>query len=218
MRGQLDPMSQYVMNIKRIDEAAREFIHDALPTAREKGPSHFLWELVGAFEERWRRPFEAVELLLSPTLSCEIKMSDIQAEPTMRLSQKFEFSASHRLHNSGMTEEENRMTFGKCNNPRGHGHNYELKVTLKGRPNASGLLIDIPEFERIVSEAVIERFDHKNLNDEVPEFENGRVIPSVENISKVIFDLLKPKLTSDRAQLVSVTVWETPKTWCEYSE
>ena len=134
----------------------------------------------------------------------------------MRLSQKFEFSASHRLHNPQLSDEENRKTFGKCNNPLGHGHNYEVQVTLLGTPDATGVLIDIPAFERIVAETVIERFDHKNLNAEVPEFR--ALIPSVENIAKVIYDLLKPRLKSDRANLVSVTVWETPKTCCEYTE
>ena len=136
----------------------------------------------------------------------------------MRLSQKFEFSASHRLHNPACSDEENRATFGKCNNPLGHGHNYELQVTLKGTPDASGVLIDIPKFERVVGEMVVDRFDHKNLNDEVPEFQSGKLIPSVENIARVIYQLLKPAMKSGRAELASVTVWETPKTWCEYSE
>jgi 6-pyruvoyltetrahydropterin/6-carboxytetrahydropterin synthase len=80
----------------------------------------------------------------------------------------------------------------------------------------NGLLIDIPAFERMVAATVIERFDHKHLNAEVPEFRE--LIPSVENIAKVIHQLLAPKFAGGRARLASVTVWETPKTWCEYSE
>ena len=133
-----------------------------------------------------------------------------------RLSQKFEFSATHRLHNPKATESENTHIFGKCNNPHGHGHNYELQVTLKGNPDPSGLLVGIPEFEGIVGDSVINRFDHKNLNVELPEF--AELIPTVENIAMVIYRLLKPKFNSKHATLVSVTVWETPKTWCEYSE
>jgi 6-pyruvoyltetrahydropterin/6-carboxytetrahydropterin synthase len=129
-----------------------------------------------------------------------------------RLSQKFEFAASHRLHNPALSEQANRQTFGQCNNPHGHGHNYQLQVTLAGEPSDSGLLVDVPAFEQIVKDAVIERFDHKNLNVEVPEFAD--LIPSVENIARVIYRLLKPRLTN----LAAVTVWETPKTWCEYSE
>ena len=133
-----------------------------------------------------------------------------------RLSQKFEFSASHRLHNPQLSDEENRRTFGKCNNALGHGHNYEVQVTLMGTPNDSGLLMDIPTFEGIVARTAIEKFDHKHLNAEVPEFHD--LIPSVENIAKVIYRMLQSKLKSDRAKLASVTVWETPKTWCEYGE
>ena len=133
----------------------------------------------------------------------------------VRLSQKFEFSASHRLHNPELSDEANRQTFGKCNNPHGHGHNYEVQVTIAGEPDARGLVMSIPTFERVVAETAIDRFDHKNLNVELQEFSD--TIPSVENIARAIYRLLKPKFEG-RAQLASVTVWETPKTWCEYSE
>ena len=134
----------------------------------------------------------------------------------VRLSQKFEFSASHRLHSDAMSDEENRKCFGKCNNPNGHGHNYEVQVTLTGQPDNDGMLIDIPSFERVVAGTVIDRFDHKNLNVELPEFRD--LIPTVENIAMTIYRLLKPKFADAGAKLSGVTVWETPKTWCEYSE
>jgi 6-pyruvoyltetrahydropterin/6-carboxytetrahydropterin synthase len=134
----------------------------------------------------------------------------------VRLSQKFEFSATHRLHNPALSDDENCRTYGKCNNPHGHGHNYEVQVTLAGTPGKTGLLVDVPAFERIVATTVIDRFDHKNLNVELAEFRD--VIPSVENIASTIFKLLKPPFTDMGAKLASVTVWETPKTWCEYSE
>jgi 6-pyruvoyltetrahydropterin/6-carboxytetrahydropterin synthase len=155
---------------------------------------------------------EAVTLWATPFLSWGVVAEDIRM---MRLSQKFEFSASHRLHNPALSDEANRQTFGKCNNPSGHGHNYEVQVTLAGEPDDNGLLIGVPAFERIVGETVIDLFDHKHLNTEVPQFRS--VIPSVENIARVIYELLEPKLTRDRTRLASVTVWETPKTWCEYT-
>ena len=133
-----------------------------------------------------------------------------------RLSQKFEFSASHRLHNPTLSEEENKKSFGKCNHPNGHGHNYEVQVTLKGKPNANGLLVDVPAFEKIVQAYAIEKVDHKNLNLDVEEFKT--LIPTVENIAMTIYRLLKNRFTGIGADLASVTVWETPKTWCEYSE
>jgi 6-pyruvoyltetrahydropterin/6-carboxytetrahydropterin synthase len=92
-----------------------------------------------------------------------------------------------------------------------------VQVTLKGSPEGNRLLIDIPEFERLVAATVIDRLDHKNLNVEVPEFRDG-LIPSVENIAMTIYRMLKPKFDGKAAQLAAVTVWETPKTWCEYSE
>ena len=134
----------------------------------------------------------------------------------VRLSQKFEFSASHRLHNPALSPEENRETFGKCNNPHGHGHNYEVQVTLSGIPDESGSLIPVPRFEQIVAQTVIDRFDHRNLNVELPEF--ATLIPTVENIAMTIFRLLKPAFEAEQVTLAAVTVWETPKTWCEYSE
>ena len=135
----------------------------------------------------------------------------------VRVSQKFEFSATHRLHNTSLSDDENCRTYGKCNNPHGHGHNYEVQVTLAGRPDGNGLLVDVPRFERLVREAVIDRLDHKNLNVEVPEFRDAKLIPSVENIAMVIYRMLKPKFVEANAKLAAVTVWETPKTWCEYA-
>ena len=135
----------------------------------------------------------------------------------VRLSQKFEFSATHRLHNPALSDDENCRTYGKCNNPHGHGHNYELQVTLRGTPDPkTGVVIDVPAFERVVAQTVIERFDHKNLNIEIDEFRE--LMPSVENIAMVIYRMLKPKFAEQRARLAAVTVWETPKTWCEYAE
>ena len=115
----------------------------------------------------------------------------------VRLSQKFEFSASHRLFNSALSDDENRKTYGKCSNPHGHGHNYELQVTLVGEPDASGVVVKVPVFEQVVSEAIIQRFDHKNLNVEVAEFRE--LIPSVENIARVIYRRLKERFRESGA-------------------
>jgi 6-pyruvoyltetrahydropterin/6-carboxytetrahydropterin synthase len=139
-----------------------------------------------------------------------------QEYPMVQLSQKFEFSATHRLHNPAASDADNRRIYGKCNNPHGHGHNYELQVKLSGKVNDSGTLIDMPAFERIVATTVIDKFDHRNLNLELPEFR--QLIPTVENIAMTIYRLLKPAIESTNTKLASVTVWETPKTWCEYSE
>jgi 6-pyruvoyltetrahydropterin/6-carboxytetrahydropterin synthase len=212
--GELDPQSQYLMNIKSIDEAVREALPDVEMAVRKgsASPAELVKLLFDRMKKRWPDKVEAVTLWPTPFLSFEIRTAEV---PMMRLSQKFEFSASHRLHNPAMSDEDNRRTFGKCNNPSGHGHNYEVQVTLVGKPNESGVLIDIPAFERTVAQTVIEPLDHKHLNSEVTQFRS--LIPSVENIAKVIYEMLAPKLKSENAKLASVTVWETPKTWCEYA-
>jgi 6-pyruvoyltetrahydropterin/6-carboxytetrahydropterin synthase len=218
LAGDLDLASSYLINIKQIDMAVREIaierIERIIRYNQFGGGANVVLMLFELLRDRWPGvSLDALKLSLSPFLSLSVHASEI---PMVRLSQKFEFSASHRLHNPDLSDEQNVKTFGKCNNPHGHGHNYELQVTLAGKPNENGVLIDVPAFERIVATTVIDRLDHKNLNVQVAEFKG--LIPSVENIAKVIFNLLKPQFAAQSAQLSSVTVWETPKTWCEYRE
>jgi 6-pyruvoyltetrahydropterin/6-carboxytetrahydropterin synthase len=206
LQGQLNPHSNYLLNIKDVDHAVRQRV-----IGRSLTPQGVFAALRNAFGAV---SLDGVCLCLTPFL----KVSQLASEAGMftRLSQKFEFSASHRLHSPQLSDEENRSIYGKCNNPSGHGHNYELQVTLRGTPRAEGLLVDVPAFERIVQEYVIEKLDHKNLNVDVPEFRE--LIPTVENIAMVIHGMLKTRFASIGAELASVTVWETPKTWCEYGE
>ena len=216
LSGPINPVSSYLINIKQIDAAVRE---RAIPVVREavlangEGPGRVIGRLFDVLEAWPPLSLEKVALNLSPYQSYSIHASE---RPMMRLSQKFEFSATHRLHNPKADDTENSRIFGKCNNPHGHGHNYEVQVTLKGKPDGNGVLIAVPEFERIVGETVIDKFDHKNLNVELKEF--AELIPTVENIAMVIFRMLKPEFGTGQAELASVTVWETAKTWCEYSE
>ena len=219
LSGDLDPASSYLINIKDIDRELRGRAVVAIEDVvrhrpREFGPAAVV-ELFARLKDAWPpHRLEVLKLGLSPFLS----LSAHASEPSMtRLSQKFEFSAAHRLHNPALSDDANRQTYGKCNNPMGHGHNYEVQVTVAGVPDErTGVPVDIPAFERVVSEHAIERLDHKHLNAQVDEF--ATVIPSVENIAKVIYTWLKPHLTKGETRLASVTVWETPKTWCEYSE
>jgi 6-pyruvoyltetrahydropterin/6-carboxytetrahydropterin synthase len=215
LEGKLQADTGYLRNIKEIDQAVREHGIAVIGQcmAERTGPGRVPLRLIDVLEDRWPgATLDRLELSLSPFLSVGCIAKEY---PMVRLSQKFEFSAAHRLHNPALSDAENRRAFGKCNNPLGHGHNYELQVTLAGEVDSNGLLIDVPEFERIVARVVIDRLDHKFLNAEVPEF--GELIPSVENIARVIFGWLKPEFAGP-ARLASVTVWETPKTWCEYGE
>jgi len=215
--GQIDPATNFLQNIKMMDALVREkCIPLATRAVREKhdNPSQLILDMFDVLKNPApNATLDSLRLNLSPFVSLSAFSSEL---PMTRLSEKFEFSASHRLFNPSFSDDQNLKTFGKCSNPHGHGHNYELQVTLRGRANEKGLLIDIPAFERIVAENVIKRFDHKNLNVEVPEFKDA--IPTVENIAATIYHILKPKLQSNSSSLASVTVWETAKTWCEYSE
>jgi 6-pyruvoyltetrahydropterin/6-carboxytetrahydropterin synthase len=217
--GDLDPDSSYLLNIKDIDRQVRRLAIPVVADAVRDRPRAFgaatVVELFDVLRDAWPPArVEEIRLALSPLTSIAALAKEL---PMTRLSQKFEFSASHRLHNPALSDDANRQTYGKCNNPHGHGHNYEVEVTLAGTPaNDTGLIVDVPRFERTVAETVIDRLDHKNLNVEVPEFRD--LIPSVENIARVIYRMLKPKLDAGDTRLASVTVWETPKTWCEYSE
>jgi 6-pyruvoyltetrahydropterin/6-carboxytetrahydropterin synthase len=130
----------------------------------------------------------------------------------LKLTQSFEFSASHRLAIPTLSDSENRELFGKCSNPHGHGHNYILEVTVAGEPiQPDGALTNVGIIDRIVRENIIDAFDHKNLNSECPEFSD--LNPTVENIAAVIFTKLTDKFVG--SQLDRVRVWETPKTSAE---
>jgi 6-pyruvoyltetrahydropterin/6-carboxytetrahydropterin synthase len=103
----------------------------------------------------------------------------------LRLTRRYPFAASHRLHSDQLSAEENARLFGKCNNPFGHGHNYVVEVSLSGEPDeASGMLIHRDEMDYFVSRNVVSKLDHANLNSDVPELEN--VVPTTENLTLLI--------------------------------
>ena len=136
------------------------------------------------------------------------------------LRQRFDFAASHRLHVEGMSDEENRAVFGKCNNAAGHGHNYVVEPAVAVDPEGG---FGLAALERVVGEVVIDRFDHTNLNVDTAEFNpaTGGVIPSVENIARVCFELLGPAVkdaSGGSATVRGVTVWETDRTCCTYPD
>ena len=214
LAGPLDPQSQYLLNIKDIDSAVLVMLPKMTDEVRRPNASagSLLRLMFDGLSQKWPDRLRRLSLHSTPTLHHTL---DAREPAMIRLSQKFEFSASHRLHNPSLDEDTNRSLFGKCNNPAGHGHNYEVQVTLRGEPDVNGVIADLPVFERLVTDHAIDKLDHRYLNVEVPEF--AETIPSVENIAKVIFHWLAPVLNKERNQLASVTVWETSKTWCEYT-
>ncbi len=107
----------------------------------------------------------------------------------MRVTRRYRFAASHRLHLAAFTEDENRELYGKCSNPYGHGHDYVLDVTAHGRIDpVSGQVVHIPTLDRLVSEQVLKDFDHHYMNADLGEFRS--LVPTSENIIRVIEDRL----------------------------
>ncbi len=125
----------------------------------------------------------------------------------------YTISASHRLHSDALSAEENRTTFGKCNNPHGHGHNYRIEVTVGGTIDpATGMVINMATLDEVVGEKIVSRFDHMNLNLD-PLFANR--VSTTENLSIAIFNLLQPAL--EPAILEKVRIEETENNFFEYS-
>ena len=133
----------------------------------------------------------------------------------MLITRQVEFSSSHVCRNPALSEEENREIFGAAANPHGHGHNYVLEVTLSGEPDpVTGMVLDLKELKRILNREVVEPYDHRFLNYEVPPFE--RVIPTAENIAIDIWNRLAPHFTDTRGKLHSVRLYETADLYVDY--
>ncbi|MAZ71554.1 MAG: 6-pyruvoyl tetrahydrobiopterin synthase [Flavobacteriaceae bacterium] len=133
---------------------------------------------------------------------------------SLTVYRKAHFNAAHRLFKKEWSDQKNREVFGKCSNPLYHGHNYELEVGVTGTVNPeTGFLIDLKILKELIETEVEIPFDHKNLNKEVPEFEN--LNPTVENIAKVIYDKLRKKL--DAKFEISVKLFETPRNFVVYT-
>jgi len=215
--GRPDPRTGFVCNISVLDELLRRH---AIPLTAAVLRTHG-WRMSAErlLRDLWMKlvphvprqaPLVRLELGVTPFLSFTIESKE---PAVIFLTQQFEFSAAHRLHCAGLGEDENREIFGKCNNPRGHGHNYVLAVTICGEPDErTGALLPLPAFEQLVQEVVIERLDHKHLNEDTVEFRD--LNPTIENISHVIWSMLAPRVAP--ARLHTVRVWETPKTSAEY--
>ncbi len=129
------------------------------------------------------------------------------------LTRRYMFSASHRLHSDDMSSAENVTTYGKCNNPYGHGHNYALEVTVSGPVDQStGMVCNLVELDDFVHHEILERFDHENLNT-LAEF--AQAVPTTENLCAAIYDILQRGFT--QAHLEKVRMEETMMNSFEYA-
>jgi 6-pyruvoyltetrahydropterin/6-carboxytetrahydropterin synthase len=131
---------------------------------------------------------------------------------TAYFGRRYMLSASHRLHADSLSEEENRAMYGKCNNPHGHGHNYVIEVLVGGEVDRStGMVVNMATLDEAVRTSVVERFDQANLNCD-PLFVNH--VPTTENLTKAVFDVLKDALPAGKLECVRVE--ETENNFFEF--
>jgi 6-pyruvoyltetrahydropterin/6-carboxytetrahydropterin synthase len=129
------------------------------------------------------------------------------------LTRRYMFSASHRLHSDAMSDAENAATYGKCNNPFGHGHNYVLEVTVSGPVNPStGMVCNLVDLDGFVQREILQRFDLENLNTRA---EFAQTVPTTENLCTAIYDILQQGFTC--AHLEKVRIEETMMNSFEYA-
>jgi len=217
-----------MLNISAIDEAVRTrglpLIMQAVAGRTSGSPALVLRDVLEAIQPALQQTVASIRWRLTPYYSLTMTAA---APDQVSLAQQFEFAAAHRLNCDGLSPTANRATFGKCNNPHGHGHNYRLEAVVAaplenraapGRPEAGAKVgrtgFGLADLERIVHETIIQRFDHKHLNLDTAEF--AALNPSVEHITRVCHDLLVEPVRRAGAALQRVTVWETEKTRCTY--
>lgn len=128
--------------------------------------------------------------------------------PHASLTRRITFAAAHRYRRPDWSEEKNLEVFGSCSRPSYHGHNYACEVTVSGEINPeTGFVVDLGALDAILREEVSDRFDHRNINADVPEFADGKLIPSGENLARFIFDRVQQRLHG-QAAVTRVTVAE----------
>lgn len=185
--GAIDAETGMVINIKEVDAVLKTRVvgqlggklldtdvaafQDTLPTPENL--ARFLWdECRGAFSEA----AQLARVTLWPSSTLQVALSTIESPqdvPMLTVTRTYDFSASHRLHSHVLSDEENAEIFGKCNWENGHGHNYDVEVTLSGNPDEkTGRLVDLEALDKIVEDVVLKPYDHKHLNYDLQTFAN----------------------------------------------
>ncbi len=206
VKGNVNESTGMVVNIKSIDEILKSKIVGQFDGKSINDEIDHFASVTSSIENLML--YISGVLTADNALPDEVKLTRIRLEemPTlygelilegpnsmMTLTRTYEFAASHRLDSPMLSPEENLALFGKCNNPAGHGHNYLLEVTVSGEPDPiSGMLVNIVELDNLVENLVVNRYDHKNLNEDLAEFQ-GRTTTS-EVVALEIFNRLKDSL------------------------
>ncbi|MBR9855577.1 MAG: 6-carboxytetrahydropterin synthase [Algicola sp.] len=132
----------------------------------------------------------------------------------VKVSRKASFNAAHRLFRPDWDNQKNNEVFGKCNNPRYHGHNYDLIVSVTGEIDPeTGFVMDLKVLKDLIKKHVEDELDHKNLNLDVPEFKG--LNPTAENIAVVIWNKLRPHISKTKE--LEVVLYETPRNFVTYT-
>lgn len=199
-----------VQNIHVLDALVRGRLAPLLAAALASpstDPAHVLIDFartLGGDDPR----LESIELRLNPRRTVTLRTDTMR---DVLLCHRYQFAASHRLHNPQLDEETNAAVFGKCSRPSGHGHNYWLEVDVAADVDGP---FNRAAMDDIVHTRIIERFDHRNLNVDCPEFADR--LPTVEHITMVCHELLAEPIAEAGGTLRQVRVWETEKTWSAY--
>lgn len=222
--GDVDPATGMVVNIKDIDEVLQrqivsrfhqKSINDEVPFFADTPTTlenllRYIWSELRTLPGEVRLVHLRLEEM--PTLWAELSL--VEDIPMTTVTRTYEFAASHRLHSPALPPEQNLDLYGKCNNPAGHGHNYILEVTVRGEPDErTGMLCDLGELDRTVEQEVVDRYDHRNLNEDLPEF-RGKVTTS-EVVAQEIWNRLFDRVP---AKLHRVRLHETARNIFEVSE
>ncbi len=220
-QGHPDPSSGYLVNIKAIDRAVRDRAIPLIRAACADSPTADPASLLSALAEGVQRDLTprviSVRWNVTPTQALEFM---VQQPDRVFVRQRFDLACAHRLHNPELSDADNRALYGKCNNPKGHGHNYRVEPCFSvPTPRNKRPALSAAQLEALVDRAIVEPYDHTHLNDDTEAFAAATgVVPSVENIARVFFEALAPAVreASNDAELVSITVWETDRTSCTY--
>jgi 6-pyruvoyltetrahydropterin/6-carboxytetrahydropterin synthase len=235
--GEIDARTGIIVNIKEIDRVVRERIIDRFDRkliqkqapefyGRPVTPERLATWIAAALKPEIPKETTLVGVRIeeTPLLAAEWRerQPETMAEDdprhdhaaVVRTTRVYEFAASHRLHSPALTDEENRELFGKCNYPNGHGHNYILEVTVEGPvDDRTGRVIRPETLDEIVNREVVDRYDHRHLNHDLPEFRG--LVPSTEVVTKTIWGRLVDLIPLP-ARLSSVLIRETARNIFEY--
>jgi 6-pyruvoyltetrahydropterin/6-carboxytetrahydropterin synthase len=218
--GVPDPQNGMVVNIKTIDDLLDEHVVSQFDGKSINDEVEHFHTTPATLENLLLFIKDELHFLPPEAALVEIRLEEmptlwanynVHRNPPMTLTRSYEFAASHRLYNPSLSDAENEELFGKCSNPAGHGHNYILEVTVAGQPKPdTGMLADLEKMDAVVNEKVVDRYDHKNLNEDLPEFK-GRMTTSeivVQEIWKALESSVPAKLQRVRLQETARNIFE----------